>query len=334
MTFADSLQQGDGPLFTSPDHDAARLAFQARTTLLTDKVMSVEEAVTRFVSDGDYLASGGFGGNRIATAVLHEIVRQRKQDLGFAGHTATHDFQILTAGNATDRGQLLKQVDVAYIIGLEARGLSPHARRVVESGEIELCEWTNYTLALRFQAAAMGLPFLPVRSMAGTDTFRRSAARQITCPFTDKPLTAVPALWPDVAVIHVHESDQFGNCRIRGTSVSDLHVARAAKKLIISCERLIPNSEIRRDPTATSIPYYCVDAVCEVPFGSYPGNMPYEYYSDEKHLREWLTAEADVDAHRKFLDRMIFGVRDFAEYLELCGGAARIEELRKEELMV
>ena len=94
--------------------------------------MSVPEAVLEFVHDGDYLASGGFGADRIATALLHEIVRQQKQNLGFAGHTATHDFQILAAGNLTGRGHLLKRVDAAYIIGLEARGLSPHARRVVE----------------------------------------------------------------------------------------------------------------------------------------------------------------------------------------------------------
>ncbi len=332
MTSADSPDHGGGPLFEAPDDDAARRVFRDRPKSLTDKVMSVHEAVDRFVSDGDYLASGGFGGDRIATALLHEIVRQRKQDLGLAGHTATHDFQILAAGNDTGRGQLLRRVDAAYIVGLEARGLSPHARRVVESGQIELCEWTNYTLALRFQAAAMGLPFLPVRSLAGTDTFRRSAARKIVCPFTQKTLSAIPALWPDVAVIHVHEADCYGNCRIRGTSVSDLDVARAAKKLIISCERLISNDEIRRDPTATSIPYYCVDAVCEVPYGSYPGNMPYEYFSDEAHLRQWLEVETDPVTHRQFLDDYLFGVRDFAEYLERCGGLKRLQELRRQEL--
>ena len=139
--------------------------------------MTVAEAVRRFVHDGDYLAVGGFGSDRIPTAVLHEIVRQRKQDLGFAGHTSTHDFQVLAAGNLTGRGRLLARVDAAYIVGLEARGLSPHARRVMESGEVEVCEWTNYALAVRLRAAASGVPFLPARTMLGTDTFRRSAAK-------------------------------------------------------------------------------------------------------------------------------------------------------------
>ena len=326
-------QQATGSLFTSPDCNLAREYFRAKPKGMVDKVMSVRDAVTRFVSDNDYLASGGFGCDRIPSAVMHEIVRQKKQNLGLAGHTATHDFQILCAGNLTGRGKLLGRVDSAYIVGLEARGLSPHARRVMEQGDVAVCEWTNYTLALRFQAAAMGVPFLPARSLAGSDTFLHSAAAQITCPFTGESLIAVPALWPDVAAIHVHESDRFGNCRIRGTSVSDWHVARAAKKLIITCERLIDNDEIRRDPTSTMIPFYCVDAVCEVPFGSYPGNMPYEYFSDEDHLRQWLLAEADPSAHRDFLNRFLFGVRDFSECVELCGGSARLLELRNEELM-
>ncbi len=324
--------RGKGPLFSEPDCDAARMWFREKPKQMSDKVMSVSDAVRQFVTDGDYLASGGFGGDRIATALLHEIVRQQRQDLSFAGHTATHDFQLLCAGNQTGRGQLLKQVDIAYIVGLEARGLSPHARRVVESGEVEFCEWTNYTLALRFQAASMGVPFLPLRGFAGTDTFEHSAADRVTCPYTEQDLSVVPALWPDVAVIHVHEADCFGNCRIRGTSVSDWHVARAAKKLIISCERLVSNDEIRRDPTATTIPFYCVDAVCEVPCGSYPGNMPYDYYSDEQHLREWLTIEREVEDYRKFVDRLIFSTANFEEYLERCGGAARMEELRRQEL--
>lgn len=323
---------GTGPLITNPDVEEARRAFRAKPKRLVDKVMPVDEAVRQFVADGDYLASGGFGGDRIATALLHEIVRQRRQQLGFAGHTATHDFQILCAGNDTGRGQLLARCDVAYIVGLEARGLSPHARRVVESGQIELCEWTNYALAVRLQAAAMGVPFLPLRSMAGTDTLRRSAARVIPCPFTGAPVVAVPALWPDVAVIHVHEADCYGNCRIRGTSVADWHLARATKKLIISCERLVPNVEIRKDPTATMIPFYCVDAVCEVPYGSYPGNMPYEYYSDELHLRQWLEVETDRGQYLDFIEQHLFGVRTFGEYLERSGGMSRMSELRRQEL--
>lgn len=326
--------QGTGALFSNPSADAARTAFAAKSRAAVDKVTTVSDAVTSLVSDGAYLAIGGFGCDRLPVAVVHEVLRQGKQDLSFAGHTATHDFQILCAGNLTGRGRTLAKVDAAYVVGLEARGLSPHARRVMESGEVACTEWSNYTLAVRFKAAAMGLPFLPARSLLGTDTFRHSAARTLSCPFTGERLLAVPALYPDVAAIHVHEADCFGNCRLRGTSVADLDLARAAKRLIITCERLIPADEIRRDPSLTAIPFYCVDAVCEVPYGSYPGNMPYEYFSDERHLRDWLEVEKDPDAFRRFLDKYIFGVRAFHEYLSLCGGLPRLQELRRQELLL
>jgi glutaconate CoA-transferase subunit A len=330
----DTLGSGAGPLFANPSANQAREAFHSRPRAQTDKVSSVADAVKRLVRDGDYLAIGGFGCDRIPTAVCHEIVRQGKQNLGFAGHTATHDFQVLCAGNQTGRGKTLARVDIAYVIGLEARGLSPHARRVLESGEVECAEWSNYALAVRFKAAAMGLPFLPARSMLGTDTFRRSAAKAIRCPFSGETLLALPALYPDAAAIHVHEADRYGNCRIRGTTVADVDLARAARRLIITCERLIPHEEITRDPSLTAIPFFCVDAVCEVPYGSYPGNMPYEYFSDEEHICQWLRQERDLEPFKAFLQKYVFGVKDFGEYLQRCGGLPRLQELRRQELLL
>jgi glutaconate CoA-transferase subunit A len=328
------VSRGGGTLLSDPSANRAREFFANKTRALTDKLTTVGDAVSRLVNDGDYLAIGGFGSDRLPTAVCHEIIRQNKQHLRFAGHTATHDFEILCAGNLTGRGQALASVDNAYIVGLEARGLSPHARRVMESGTVDVVEWSNYALAVRFKAAAMGLPFLPCRSMLGTDTFRASAAVAIECPFTGERLLALPALHPDVAAIHVHEADRYGNCRIRGTTVADIDLARAARRLIITCERLIPNEEIRTDPTRTVIPFYCVDAVCEVPYGSYPGNMPYEYFSDEEHFRKWLEVERELPTFLEFLEKYIFGVSDFAEYLQLCGGLPRMQQLRQQELLL
>ena len=322
------------PLFTSPASDAARAAFAAKPRGLVDKVMSVSEAVARFVRDGDYLATGGFGTNRIPSAVCHEIVRQKRQHLGFSGHTTTHDFQILCAGNLTGRGQTLARVDAAYVVGLEARGLSPHARRVMESGTVQVAEWSNYTLALRYAAAAMGVPFVPARSLLGTDTLAHCPAKVIECPFTGEKLVAVPALYPDVAAIHVHEADRYGNCRFTGTSVADIDLSRAAKRVIITCERLVPHDEMRLNPHRTQIPFLCVDAVCEVPFGSYPGNMPGEYFSDEDHMKLWMEVEKDQAAYSQFLEDHIFGVTDFAEYLDLCGGLKRLQALRQRELLL
>ncbi len=322
------------PLFSFPDSDQARAAFAQKQRGLVDKVTTVADAVAQLLHDGDYLAIGGFGTNRIPTAVLHEILRQGKQNLAVAGHTATHDFQILCAGNLTGRGQTVAKVDIAYVVGLEARGLSPHSRRVLESGTVACVEWSNYTLALRFTAASMGVPFVPARSLLGTDTLAHSPAKVIDCPYSGEKVVAVPALYPDVAAIHVHEADRYGNCRFTGTSVADMELARAAKRVIITCERLVPHDSMRLDPHHTQIPFLCVDAVCEVPYGSYPGNMPGEYFSDEDHLKLWLEVEKDPAAFKQFLDDHIFGVKDFTEYLEISGGLRRMQQLRQRELLL
>jgi len=323
----DVLDQGIGKIFTDPDADKARAFFRHKSRRLESKLMTVKEAVEKFVKDGDYLTLGGFGANRIPAAVAHEIVRQGRKNMGFAGHTSTHDFQILCAGEVFDK------VDVAYIVGLEARGLSANARKYMESGKVEVSEWTNYSLSVRFKAAAAGVSFYPSRNIMGTDTFRFSGARIIQCPFTGAKYAAMPAIFPDVSAIHVHEADIYGNCRVRGITVSDFDVARASKRLIITCERLIAHDEIRRDPSYTVIPYWLVDAVCEVPYGSYPGNMLGEYFSDEEHLREWMKVEQDADEFKKFLDKNIFGCKDHFEYIEKNGGLRKLQMLRQKEMM-
>jgi glutaconate CoA-transferase subunit A len=198
----------------------------------------------------------------------------------------------------------------------------------MERGEIRVTEWSNATLGWRYKAAAMGLPFLPARSILGTDTFKYSAAKEMLCPFTGERLALIPALFPDVGVIHVHRADTYGNAQIDGISVADWDLARASKRLIITTERLVDTDEIRLRPEMTQIPYWLVDAVCHVPYGGYPGNMPYEYYSDEDHLAEWLAAEADEASLTRFLQKYIYGTRDFSEYLDLKGGEERMAELR------
>ncbi len=322
------MAQGVGPLFSDPDPDEARSFFAAKSHAMVDKRMSVKEAVERFIPDGCYFGTGGFGANRIPTAVLHEILRARRKNLGFLGLTATHDFQLLCAGECVDR------VDASYIVGLEARGLSPNARRLMCSGKIKVCEWTNYALSARLRAAAEGVPFAIVRSMLGTETLSRSAAKVIKCPFTGKKMSAVPALWPDVSAIHVHEADIYGNCHIAGISMCDLELARASKSLIITTERLVPTEEFRNIPERTVIAHYLVDAVIEVPFGSYPGNMAGEYFSDEAHLAAWLAAEKDPEVFKQFLDEYIFGVNDFNAYLDKCGGIERMQQLRGLEALI
>ena len=324
----DVIEQGVGRIFTDPDADKAREFFRHKSRALVSKLTTVKQAVQKYVQDGDYVSIGGFGVNRIASAVLHEMVRQGKKNLGLAGHTATHDFEILSAGKCFNR------CDVAYIIGLEARGLSPNARQYMESGQVEVCEWTNYTLAVRYKAACAGVSFHPIRNMMGTDTFKYSGAVKVKCPFTGTNYALVPALYSDVGLLHVHEADIYGNCRTKGILMSDYDIARSSKKVIVTCERLITNDEIRRDPTSTFIPYWCVDAVIEQPFGCYPGNMYGEYFSDEDHLREWLKVEKDPEEFKAFLDKNIYSVKDHYEYIEKNGGMQKMLRLRQKEWLM
>lgn len=322
------IQTGKGALFSDPDPEKARAFFRTKSRKMKNKVTSLKAAVARFVHDGNYLGIGGFGANRTPVAACHEIVRQGRKKMGFAGHTATHDMEILSAGEVYDR------LDVAYVVGLEARGLSTCSRKYVESGKIKVTEWTNYSLTLRLRAAAMGVPFLPARNLMGTDTLTYSAAKTAKCPFTGEILALLPALYPDVSIIHVHEADIYGNSRFKGIAASDLELAAASKRLIITTERLIPAEEIRQDPTLTRIPYHLVDAVCEVPFGAYPGTMPYAYFSDEAHLKEWLTMEKDPLQFKAFLNRNIYDCPDHDTYIQRNGGLEKMRRLRHQELML
>ncbi|MBT4364567.1 MAG: CoA transferase subunit A [Desulfobacterales bacterium] len=322
------IDQGIGPLFMDPDPDKARAFFRTKKRKMKNKVMELKDAIKEFVHDGDYLGMGGFGANRTPVAACHEIVRQGRKKMGFAGHTATHDMEILSAGEVYDR------LDVAYVVGLEARGLSPCSRKYVESGKVEVTEWTNYSLTARLKAAAMGVPFVPIRNIMGTDTFKYSASKIIECPYTGKKLAAMPALYPDVSVIHVHEADIYGNSRFKGIAVSDLDLANASKRLIITTEKLITHDEIARDPSSTRIPFHLVDAVCEVPFGAYPGTMPYEYFSDEDHLKEWMSVEKDSEKFKEFLDKNLYTCADHEEYIARNGGSAKMRELRVKEMLI
>ena len=316
------LTEGQEELFVDPDPDHARAFFKNKNRAMINKVTTVEQAVTTYVHDGDYLAVGGFGHVRIPSAILYEIVRQGKRNLGMAGHTSIYDSDLLASSGCMDR------CDISYVIGYEIRGLSASARKAFQTKAIRKTDWSNSALAWRFAAGAAGLSFIPSRNLLGTNTFQRSAAKTITCPFTGKTFAALPALYPDCGIIHVHEADAYGNCRIpEGILVSDPQLARASKKLIISCERLIPHDEIRANPQATTIPYWCVDAVVEVPYGSHPGNMPGEYWFDEDFFKMYLDTVKTQEGTDGFYKDYVYGVKDFGEYLEKIGGIAKMREL-------
>ncbi len=301
--------------------DDMREFFRKKSKKMTNKLMDLKEAVD-LVQENDYIAIGGFGTVRIPTAFLHELLRQRKKNLTAACFTSNVDTDLLAAGKTFNKA------DLSYGIAFEALGVPKVLRQYFESGAIQITEWSNGVMGWRYKAAAMGVSFLPVRSMLGTDTQKYSAAKEITCPFTGQKYLAVPALYPDIAVIHAHAADVFGNSYIRGVLVADVDIAKASKKVVITTERIVPTEFFRDNPEKTTIPFYQVDAVVVTPYGSYPANMPYEYFMDVDHLREFLKAAEDEKTFEEFIDKNIYQCKDFYEYLDLHGGIRRIEQLK------
>jgi len=240
-----------------------------------------------------------------------------------AGKTAVHDIDILIGAGCVSK------VEAGYSFGHELRGLSPASRRAVEQGRVKVAaEISNAGFQWRFRAAAMGIPFIPTRVMLGTDTFAYSSAVSVRDPFSGKPVCLLPACYPDVGIIHVHRCDKYGNAQIDGIAVEDLELARAARRLIITTEQIIPKERIEKEPWRTSIPFLVVDAVVHVAYGCHPGNMPYLYYFDEDHMAEWLRLSRTDEGTSEYLEKYVFGVDDFKGYLERIGGAKKLRYLR------
>jgi len=323
------LQQGKGELIGWYDPDEARdWVLKNKSRELKDKTMSVTEAVSKFVHDGDFIASGGFGHTRVSMAVIYEIIRQNRRNLIMAGKTAVHDLDILVASGRVNK------VEVAYSFGHELRGLSPGSRRMVQTGQCKVvAETSNAGYQWRWLAAMMGLPFIPTRTMLGTDTLAYSSCKVVEDPFGGKPVALVPAAYPDVAFIHVHRCDIYGNAQIDGILVEDFELSRCARRLIITTEEIVDNEFIRREPWRTSIPFMVVDAVVEVPYGSHPCEMPGMYYYDEDHIAEWLSLSRTSEGVNEYMQKYVFSVDSFDDYLGLCGGVKKLNYLKRREFL-
>jgi len=320
-------EKGTGKLvgWHDPDENRAWI-MKNKSRGLEDKRMSVKDAVSRFVPDGSLLAMGGFGHVRVSMAVVYEIIRQQKRHLSMAGKTAVHDLDLLVGSGCVNK------VEVAYSFGHELRGLSPASRRAVETGKCTVTgEISNAGYQWRFLAAMMGLPFIPTRVMLGTDTFAHSSARTMRDPFSGKQVCLLPACYPDIAVIHVPRCDKYGNAQIDGIMVEDFELSRAARHLILTTEKIVDSKKIRQEPWKTVIPFYLASAVVEMPFGSHPCQMPYQYFFDEDHIGEWLSASASDEGVMGYLEKYVYGMKDFEEYLRCIGGKKKLQQLRRIE---
>jgi acyl CoA:acetate/3-ketoacid CoA transferase alpha subunit len=316
------MGSGEGALFVRPDADGFReYVRRNKPHSPVDKRMDEQEAVRRFVRPGDYIATDLYGMVRAPMSLVREVIRQAPGDLSLAGQGGM-DIDLLVASG------LVRRIDNVYI-GHEVFGLSNAYRRLAASGRVEIAEWTNAALTWRFKAAAMGIPFIPSRTMLGTDTFKKSAARSGPCPFSGQELCFLPALAPDVGLIHVHRCDKYGNAQIDGTGGLGFELSRASKKLILSTEKIVPESAIRRTPERTVIPHYLVDAVVEARYGSHPGEMCYEYAMDRPRVQEYLKAMETEEGGNAYLEKYVRGVRSHDEYLELVGGQREMRRLEK-----
>ena len=292
----------------------------------TDKRMSLREAIATFLKDGDTISFSGMGGAQCVVQT-YEIIRQGKKDLTLIGDSPCEAGDMLVGAGA------LKRMEIAWC-SYAVAGLAYNFRRAIEQGiphELELDEYSNYTIGMRFLAGALRIPFMPTKSLMGSDLPKYNEnIKTIKDPYTGEKVALVPAAQPDVAIVHVSRSDKRGNAQMFGFSSNAENLVRAANCVIVTCEEIVSTDEVRRCPNLTVAPEYTVDAVVELPFACHPWNMPYAYiYDIPFHMRQ-LNLFKTRDGYLKWLEEWCFGVEDWDGYLRKVGWD-RLEKLRKVE---
>jgi glutaconate CoA-transferase subunit A len=274
------------------------------------KVVAMREAIARHVHDGDTVVIEGFT-HLICFAAAHEIIRQRRRDLTLCRLTPDLIYdQMIAAGCARKL--------VFSWAGNPGAGSLHGFRRAVERGEppLELEEYSHFGMVARLSAGAARVPFWTLRDYMGTDLpVANPQIRTITCPYTGEILATVPALNPDVTIIHAQRCDAQGNTQIWGLMGVQKEAAFASRRVIVVVEELVDESAIRADPNRTLIPGLIVDAVVVEPWGAHPSYAQGYYDRDNQFYISWEAISRDVTALRRYLDEFVYGVRDRAEYV-------------------
>jgi glutaconate CoA-transferase subunit A len=264
------------------------------------------------LNDGDVLYAAGFT-HLIPFAAGHEIIRQGKKDLTLA--RATPDLiydQMVAAGCA-------KKVIFSYM-GNPGVGSLRLVRSAIEQGRLEWEEYSHFGMITRLQAGASGLPFLPMNQTGATDLESANPnIKRIPDPFGGKDVIVVPALNPDVAIVHVQRADASGNAHLWGIIGEQKEAALAAKKVILTAEEIVDESIIRSDPNRTMIPGIVVSAVCHVPFACHPSYAQGYYDRDNEFYLAWDQVSESAEATQQYLDEWVYGVKDRNEYWEKLG---------------
>jgi glutaconate CoA-transferase subunit A len=307
---------------------------------LGEKVMTLREAA-RLVPDGAHISLGGFTTQRHPMAFVHEMIRQRKRNLHAYGHSPGGDWDMLIGAGCVRRVELAYEADEAF-----AR-IGPRFRDAVEKGLIEWEDYSNFGMVQRFAAGAMGIPFIPTRTMLGSDMLKkegfspelrmsdkRVASKKFAvmeCPFTGDKIVLLPAIQPDVTIIHAQIADTQGTVRIYGQNFGDEQQAKAAKKLIVTCEEIVKPKNLREFPEHNYIPFFRVNAIVKVPYGAHPYAC-YRYYDyDPEFLRLYHEQATDDASFKEFLDEYIFGANDWDEYLQKIGGVKKLRMLKADK---
>jgi glutaconate CoA-transferase subunit A len=271
------------------------------------KLISLSDAIHQFVADGDLVYAAGFT-HLIPFAAGHEIIRQGLRDLVLA--RATPDLiydQMVAAGCA-------RKVIFSYM-GNPGVGSLRVVRAQIEAGKLEWEEYSHFGMISRLQAGATGLPFMPMNTTAAGDLERANPQyKTVKDPYSGKDVVVVPALKPDVAIVHVQRCDREGNAQIWGILGEQKEAAFAAEHVILTAEEIVDESVIRSDPNRTLIPGFIIDAVCHVPFSCHPSYAQGYYDRDNAFYLQWDEISKSQDSVQAYLDEWVFGVNNREEY--------------------
>ncbi|MBI5581277.1 MAG: CoA transferase subunit A [Deltaproteobacteria bacterium] len=286
----------------------------------TSKLISLSEAIGRFVPDGSSVAAGLGLEASIPFAAGHEIMRQRKRGLGLIGPISDMLFDQMIGAGCVHRVQ-------AAWVGNVITGSGYNFRRAVESGALRVEDHSNLTIAMALKAAAMGVSFMPVRTALGSGLFvAHPGLKPIACPFTGTPLAAVAAIAPDVALIHVQRADESGSAHVWGNLGVMRDACLAARHVVITAEEIVPAAVIVSDPNRVIIPGFRVSAVCHVPWGAHPAPVAGCYNRDHRAFIEYRNASRTPEAFVRWQERWVDTPKSRDDYLRLLG-AERMSEL-------
>lgn len=289
------------------------------------KVTTLPHAVAS-ISAGSHVALSGFATSRCAMAFAHEVIRQGLKELAVSQCVAGMDADILIGAGSVAR--------IIYGGGSRGRSGQHHCiGRAIEQGQIVVEEYSSLSMAFRYLAGSLGLPFIPIRSLRGSDILERlqevapDSTATLTDPFSGADWLVLKPLIPDVAVIQVQVADEEGNAWLLGPRWENEEQVKASKRTIVITERLVSTEMIRRDPSRTLIPGFRVSHVVQLPFSAHPTSVYQAYDFDAKHIKTFAIASRTPDGFQEYLDKYVFGVSDHWGYLEQVGGLQYLNSL-------